>query len=57
MNEEVERIWKEAPAAFSKYHPGSCLAGLRKITETILRIAGVPVEIRTEHLSNTRIER
>jgi hypothetical protein len=29
---ELERIWKEAIVAFSRYFPGICPEGLRKFT-------------------------
>lgn len=35
-----------------KFHPIIHLEGPRKITKTTVRIAGVPPEIRTEHLQN-----
>jgi hypothetical protein len=38
------------------YYRGVCLWGLRKNTEAF-RIAGDPAEIRTEHLSNTSLDR
>jgi hypothetical protein len=40
----VERFWKEAVVAYSKYYPGIFLEGLRKAMNE-LRIAGVPARI------------
>jgi hypothetical protein len=56
MNVELERIWKEASIAWSMYYPRIRLEGLRKTMKT-LRIADVSVDIRTEHLPNTSLER
>jgi hypothetical protein len=47
MNDEPERIWKETALALSRYYPGTSLERLRKATETSIRIACVPVEVRT----------
>jgi hypothetical protein len=40
------------------YYLGICVEGLRKIMKTSfgIGIAGVLVEIETEHLTNTRLE-
>jgi hypothetical protein len=56
MKYDLERIWKEVVLTESRYCSGICFEGLRKDTIN-LGIAGVPAEIRTEHLSNTRVQR
>jgi hypothetical protein len=48
MNNELEKIWKEAVAVHLKYFPEHFLDGLKKTTITSVKIAGVPAEIRTE---------
>jgi hypothetical protein len=35
MNNEFEKIWKEAVVACSRYYPGICLEGLRKTAKTL----------------------
>jgi hypothetical protein len=35
MNDELERILKEAVVAYSRYRPGISLQGLRKTTKTV----------------------
>jgi hypothetical protein len=35
MNDELERIWKEAVVAHLRYYPGICLMGLRKTMKTL----------------------
>jgi hypothetical protein len=44
MNDELERISKEAVVTYSRY-PGVYLEGLGKTTKKRIRIAGVPAEI------------
>jgi hypothetical protein len=56
MNNELERIWKEAVVAYRKCDPGVCLDGLRKITKTSIRITDVPDESRTLQLPNTILD-
>jgi hypothetical protein len=56
MNDEMERIWKEAIVAQSKYYPRIFLEGLKKTTKNTVRTAGVAAETRTEHLPNTSLE-
>jgi hypothetical protein len=34
-DDELERIWKEAVVAYSKYYPGICLQGLGKTTRNL----------------------
>jgi hypothetical protein len=55
--DELERIWKVATVAWSKYYSAICLECLREIRETSVRIANVPAEIRNEYLPNTRLAR
>jgi hypothetical protein len=48
MNDnELKVIWKQASIASSGYYPSISMEGRSKTT-----IAGVPAEIRTEHVSN-----
>jgi hypothetical protein len=49
VNNELERIWKEASVAESRYYPSIRLEGLREATKTQLGI-------EPEHLSNTSLE-
>jgi hypothetical protein len=35
MINELERIWKEAAVVYSRYYPGTCFVGLRKITNNL----------------------
>jgi hypothetical protein len=53
---ELERIWKEAVLALSRYYRNTRLEGLGKTT-IIYRIVGVLVEIRIEHHPITCTER
>jgi hypothetical protein len=57
MIEELERIWKHAVVAKSKYYPAFFLERLRKTMKTSISIAVVPAEIRTEHLLNVSLQR
>jgi hypothetical protein len=43
MNDELERIWKEAPVAYSRYYPSICLEKLRKTTKTLSQNSRSPV--------------
>jgi hypothetical protein len=54
MNEEFERIWKEAIIAQMRYYSSICLEGLWKSIKTP-RTAGVPA-YKTKHLQNRSIE-
>jgi hypothetical protein len=45
MIEELERIWKETAASNYSYCPEIFHEGLRKTTNTSIRIASVPAEI------------
>jgi hypothetical protein len=45
VKDELERIRKKAVMAYLKYYPGICLEGLRKMTKTSVRIAGLRKEI------------
>jgi hypothetical protein len=38
---DLERVWKEAVVACSRYYTGICVEGLRNTTKNV-RIAGVP---------------
>jgi hypothetical protein len=42
MNDELERIWKEAIVTQSKYFRGICMEGLRKITDNVTENSGSP---------------
>jgi hypothetical protein len=46
----------EGVSAQSRYYPDICPEGLRKTTQTSLRIADVPKEIQTEHLHNASLD-
>jgi hypothetical protein len=52
VNNELERIWKAAVVVQSRYYPTSCLVG-----QTLVRRAGIPDEIQTEHLTKANTER
>lgn len=51
----MERISKETVVAYPRYCPRIFLEGLRKPRQTSVNIADVPLEIQTEHLSNTSL--
>jgi hypothetical protein len=55
MNDELERIWKEAVMALSRHSPGIWLEGLMKATRN--KIAYVLADIRTEHPPDTNLDR
>jgi hypothetical protein len=42
IRDEVEKIWKEAVMAYSRYCPSIFQAGLRKPMKVLMRIEGVP---------------
>jgi hypothetical protein len=44
MNDELERMWKEATVVNLRYYPGMWLVGLRKPTKTSVRIASLQAE-------------
>jgi hypothetical protein len=46
MDDELERIWKEAVVARSRYHSGICLVGLRKPTINFNHDSRCPAEIQ-----------
>jgi hypothetical protein len=54
MNGMRVSIWKRAVVDLPTY---TALEGLRNITESLRKIAGVPAEIRTEHFPNKSLER
>jgi hypothetical protein len=56
MTDELERIWREAVMAYSRYYPSICLEGLRETTKTSVRIPGVPAEIQIKPLPNASLE-
>jgi hypothetical protein len=47
----------EAVVGESMCFLGICPEGLRKITKNSARIAGIPVDIRTDHLPNSSLHR
>jgi hypothetical protein len=48
MNDELERIWKEALVAFSRYYPVIYLEGLRKTKQRKRdKPAGVSAVVRS----------
>jgi hypothetical protein len=57
VSNELERIWKEAVTSLLKELSRHSPRGIEKINEKPVRIAGVPTDIRTEHLPNTSLER
>jgi hypothetical protein len=56
MDDELERICKEAVLTESRYCPSIYLAELRNTTRKLVGIADVPVEMLVDHLPNTRVE-
>jgi hypothetical protein len=52
LNNELRRIGKETVLIYRRYYPGIRFEGLRKRTETSVKIVGPLAEIRTEHLRN-----
>jgi hypothetical protein len=44
-NDELERVWKEAIMAQSRYYPRICLEVMRETTKNLVQDAGVPAEI------------
>jgi hypothetical protein len=57
MDGELERIWKEAVVAYSRYCPGIRLEGLWNVTKNFNRIAGVSAGIGTQHFPNKCVKR
>jgi DNA-directed RNA polymerase subunit N (RpoN/RPB10) len=56
MNDELERIWKEAVILKSRYYHDIFMKDLRKTMKTS-SMASIQAEIRTEHLPDTGLER
>jgi hypothetical protein len=57
VNDEWERIWKEAVMAQSKHYSDICLVGLKKTTkEKPVSVDSVLVLIQTDNLLNTGLE-
>jgi hypothetical protein len=56
MNDEMEKIWKEAVMAQLRYYPTICLGRLKKTAQESVRIAGALAEIQTEHHPNMSLE-
>jgi hypothetical protein len=56
MNDEMEKIWKEAVMAQLRYYPSICLGRLKKTTLESVRITGTLAGIQTEHHPNTSLE-
>jgi hypothetical protein len=57
MNDELERMWKEAVVAWVlRYYAGICLQGLRKPAKNLIMIAGLRPEIWTRDIPNTKQE-
>jgi hypothetical protein len=50
MFDELERIWKQMVVVKSGYNTNNCLKALKKTTRSLRYKAGVPSEIRTDHL-------
>jgi hypothetical protein len=48
----LEKIWKQAVVANSRYYPGIYQEDLRKTLKHV-RLVGVPTKIRTKQLPNT----
>jgi hypothetical protein len=50
-------IWKQAAVAYQDTAPPFAWKDWGKPRRNLLRIAGVPAEIRTQHLRNASLER
>jgi hypothetical protein len=50
-NNQLERIWKEAAAALSRYYPDICLEGLGNLN-ILSHYGGNPAAIRAAHFTN-----
>jgi hypothetical protein len=55
MNGEVEGIRKEVVVAKLRYSLGICLKGLMRTMRSLIRVARIPVEIRTQYLPHTSL--
>jgi hypothetical protein len=56
MEDELERIRKEAFLVLLRYHPQNCLQGVKKTTKYLSQAIGVPAVILTECLPNTSLQ-
>jgi hypothetical protein len=56
VSDELERIWKEMVAVYSRYYPRIWLEGFRGTMKISKQDSGCVVEIRTLHLLNGRQE-
>jgi hypothetical protein len=56
LNNELEKIWKEAVVTGSRYRPEICMKELRKTTKTLVWIASVLAEIWSKHLPDTSLD-
>jgi hypothetical protein len=56
MNNEYERIWKEAVVAQCRYYPGIFLERPIKTAPKSVREAGVQAKNRTKYLQNMNIK-
>jgi len=50
VNIEFRRMWKEAVVGYFKVLPSVCLEGMRKTTESLVRIAGNQATIQNGYL-------
>jgi hypothetical protein len=55
VDEEWERIWKEAVIVLPTYYPGTCQEGLSKTMKDHREMIDDSAEIRTGHLPKTNI--
>ena len=53
MDEEWERIWKEAAIALPTYYPGTCKVGLSKTMKDHREMIDDSAEMRTGHIPKT----
>jgi hypothetical protein len=53
MIDELYSLWKEADMAYSRYYPGICLGGLRKVTNIL---SGYPMSRPRIELNTSRIQ-
>jgi hypothetical protein len=56
MNDELERMWKEAVMACLKVPPMQPLGGTEGNHEYLSQVVGVSADIRAKHLPNTNLE-
>jgi hypothetical protein len=52
----IRRSWKETAVDYSQYYSCIFLEVPRKTMKTSMMAIGVPAEIRTDHVHNTRLE-